>query len=295
MSADFIEPTRPMGYYVKEAIKAAKEGDWERAIDINKFIIERWGENAEAYNRLGKALWELGQLKEALEAYTKSSNLDRYNIIAQKNVARLEELLSSGDKVQRVPLTGFDTERFIEEAGKSTGTYIDGVTQQDRAKLAPGDVLEVVADRYGVHFLYRGEVIGDVEPKLATRLKSFIAGGNRYEAVVTSLEGDSVRVIVRELYQDPAFIGVPSFPGRKRREAEYRALAKEPLELEEEEEEQPLEFVGEEELEEPVEETLEGMHVIEEDEPLEEVELEEELDDTIIDLNVEGEDEDESF
>ena len=53
----------------------------------------------------------------------------------------------------------------------------------------------------------RGVRLGTLEPKLARRITKFMRGGNRYQAGVTSCEGNIVKLIVRETYQDPRFAG----------------------------------------------------------------------------------------
>jgi hypothetical protein len=71
--------------------------------------------------------------------------------------------------------------------------------------------------------------VGSLEPKLARRLIKFIQGGNRYQAGITSCEGSTVKVIVREVYQDGKFAGKPSFPIVRRREVEFRPYTRERL------------------------------------------------------------------
>jgi hypothetical protein len=112
--------------------------------------------------------------------------------------------------------------------------------------------------------------VGSLEPKLARRLLKFIQGGNRYQAGVTSCEGSTVKVIVRETYQDPKFAGKPSFPIVRKREVEFRPYSRESLVTRDAEA-----YAGEEDEldEEPVARAVavdldedDGMHEVEEDE-----------------------------
>ena len=57
-----------------------------------------------------------------------------------------------------------------------------------------------------------GMRIGVVEPRVAARLLKLIADGNKYSAGVTSLGDKDVRIILREIFQDPANYGKVSFP-----------------------------------------------------------------------------------
>ena len=91
-------------------------------------------------------------------------------------------------------------------------------------------------------------------------------GGNRYQGGVTACEGSTVKLIVRETYQDPKFAGKPSFAMRRKREVEFRPYTKESLLAREVEV-----FAGEDEEEESLVETAatddleEGMHAVEDE------------------------------
>ena len=74
----------------KEAIDLALQGRWEEAEGINRDIIEKFPADAEAYNRLGRALTELGDFNGAKEAYFKALELAPESTIAKKNIARLQ-------------------------------------------------------------------------------------------------------------------------------------------------------------------------------------------------------------
>ncbi|HLE79556.1 MAG TPA: hypothetical protein VI687_04115, partial [Candidatus Limnocylindrales bacterium] len=57
-----------------------------------------------------------------------------------------------------------------------------------------------------------GVRIGVVEPRVAARLLKLMAEGNKYQAGITSLGAVDVRIIIREIYQDPRNYGKVSFP-----------------------------------------------------------------------------------
>jgi hypothetical protein len=117
----------------------------------------------------------------------------------------------------------------------------------------------------------RGVKLGLLEAKLARRLIKFMRGGNRYQAGVMSCDGTTVKLIVRETYQDPKFAGKPSFPMRRKREVEFRPYTKESLLAREVEI-----FAGEDDEEETLTDSVvagaeieEGMHAVDDDaEPL---------------------------
>ena len=56
--------------------------------------------------------------------------------------------------------------------------------------------------------------LGQVEDALATRLARLMQTGNEYQAGVVGLDGNVLRVIIRETYQSPQNTGRISFPPR---------------------------------------------------------------------------------
>ncbi len=231
MKTEFNEQhLKPRGQFVEEAVQAALAGRWEDAAEINQIILERFGSDEESNNRLGKAMTELGRFEEAKSAYEATLGLNPLNTIAQKNRAKLDVLAQSKDI--KVGPTRVDLNLFVEEQGKTTSTQLDSVEDPNvHNKIGSGDIAElrITGDSIMAETV-RGVKLGTVEARLARRLIKFIQGGNRYLAAVTSAEPGSVKLMIRETYQDPKFIGKPSFAQRRKREVEaFRPYTKESL------------------------------------------------------------------
>jgi len=96
---------------VEEAVQAALAGRWEDAAEVNQSILERFGPDEEANNRLGKAMTELGRFDEAKAAYEATLSLNPLNVIAQKNRAKLDVLAQSKDV--KVGPTRVDLNLFV--------------------------------------------------------------------------------------------------------------------------------------------------------------------------------------
>jgi hypothetical protein len=223
------EPTKPKSAYIEEAVQLAVDARWDEAVELNRYIIESFGADEGAQNRLGKALTELGQLEDAKVAYDASLAINPMNPVARKNSTKLESLMNAKEALKGGPVK-VDLNLFVEEMGKTTTTTLRAAADDVCSKVAPGDVAELRVDGDGVEVdTVRGVRVGSLEPKLARRLIKFIQGGNRYQAGVTSCEGSTVKVIVRETYQDPKFAGKPSFPIVRKREAEFRPYSRESL------------------------------------------------------------------
>ncbi|MEP6470094.1 MAG: tetratricopeptide repeat protein [Chloroflexota bacterium] len=199
----------------ENAITHATHGDWAAAVEANRQLIEL-GPDTDGYNRLGKALAELGRHGEALEAYESALGRDATNRIAERNVARLRVLLGGGDgsgpgngKPEKASAAD-----FIEEMGKTGHARVINVgPARQLAPLSPGDGVELALD--GELLVARvGEAeIGQVEPRVGARLAKLMKGGNRYEAAITVVNGDEVRIIMREVFAHPDNFGKVSFPG----------------------------------------------------------------------------------
>jgi len=197
------EHLKPRSQYADEAVQLAIAGKWDDAVKLNKFIVDSFGADEETQNRLGKALSELGKLKDAKAAYEAALKLNPMNSIAKKNAARINTLLHQKEGL-KVGGTRVDLNLFVEEMGKTIITALEGSSPDICSKVAAGDVAELRVDDDGiVAETSRGVKLGTLEAKLARRLIKFMRGGNRYQGGVTACDGSTVKLIVRETYQDP--------------------------------------------------------------------------------------------
>ena len=272
MKTESAEHLKPRSQYAEDAVQLAIAGKWDEAVKLNKFIIDNFGADEETQNRLGKALSELGKLKEAKASYEAALKLNPMNSIAKRNAARINALLHQKEGL-KIGGTRVDLNLFVEEMGKTVITTVESPPPDICSKVAAGDVAELKAGSDGVTAeTSRGVRLGLLEAKLARRLIKFMNGGNRYQAGVTSCEGSTVKLIVRETYQDPRFAGKPSFPMKRKREVEFRPYTKESLlarevEVFTEDEEESTLVAGAPASDEDMEE---GMHAVEDEaEPLE--------------------------
>ncbi|MEO8639009.1 MAG: hypothetical protein ABI458_03725 [Chloroflexota bacterium] len=198
------------------AIGQATRGEWDAAVSSNQQILELGGDT-DAYNRLGKALAELGRHAEALEAYQGALARDATNRIAERNVGRLQVIAGGGVAAAAVgdgKQEKASASDFIEEMGKTGhARLINLLPAKQLASLSAGDAVELVLD--GTLLVARvGEVeVGQVEPRIGSRLAKLMKAGNRYEAAITTVDRDEVRVIIHEVFAHPANFGKVSFPG----------------------------------------------------------------------------------
>ena len=209
-----VNLTRQKRQLADQAIAQATAAQWAEAAATNRRLLEL-GADAESENRLAKALWELGELGSAREHYQTALALDPTNRIAERNIDRLKMLmLAAGEKTvpaqegSKAPVS-----IFVEETGKTGFAFLtDLADPRQLAQVNPGDAVELTPEGNRLIAHSNGVRIGVVEPRVAARLLKLMADGNKYAAGVTSLGDKDVRIILREIFQDPANYGKVSFP-----------------------------------------------------------------------------------
>jgi tetratricopeptide (TPR) repeat protein len=197
----------------QEAISLAMQSRWQEAVTVNQSIIELLPTDIDAYNRLGRAFMELGEFARAKEAYTRALGLDPYNSIAQKNLQRLSLLPDSQVKVKE-KRREVSPDLFIGEMGKAGVVNLQSLAPRELlARMAAGNQVHLkVKGQQLVVENDQGEHLGLVEPPHGFRLARLIEGGNKYTAAIVSINNDSTRIIIREVFQHPSQVGRLSFP-----------------------------------------------------------------------------------
>ena len=208
-----------------EAVNLASQGEWQRATEVNKAILELFADDVEAMNRLAKALIELGDYLDARAVLDQVCEIAPYNNIAKKNRARLDQLAAdpttadSGYPKQTKKTAGAP-QIFIEESGKS-GTTVLRNTDRNKAvlRLSASDQVVLSREKNTVNVLtLDGQLLGQVEPKLGTRLARLMDGGNKYAAAVVTVNENGVSVIIRETFKHRSLQNVCSFPSKAKEE-----------------------------------------------------------------------------
>ncbi|MCY4583719.1 MAG: tetratricopeptide repeat protein [Chloroflexi bacterium] len=205
------EHVRLLKEQTRKAVSLAMSGEWEEAAQLNREILEGAPDDVGAMNRLGKALAEVGEPGQALDAFRRALKLSPGNPIATKNVERLLAETSNGCATSRRSCGSTVRPRiFIADSGKSAEVSLLASTAGNPSPGTPV-TLEANGSTLGV-MDPNGNCLGLVPPGTAHRLLNLIAGGNRYEGAVSGTAKGAVRVVLREAYQHPSQRAKVSFP-----------------------------------------------------------------------------------
>ena len=203
----------------REAVNLALNGEWDRATEVNKAILELFPSDVDAMNRLVKALIEVGSYVDARAVLNQVSEVAPYNNIAKKNLARLDHLVENPDLANTGTARSdrkspAQPQTFIEESGKSATTVVrNSRGSNSRFHVSPSDPVVLFRDKNTIDIrTLDGEVLGQVEPKMGNRLARLIGGGNKYSAAVLAISEDGVSIMIRETFKHPSLHNTVSFP-----------------------------------------------------------------------------------
>lgn len=196
----------------QKAIKAAMNGAWDQAIELNQKILKLEPENTAALNRLARAFWEKGNLESARKTYRQVLSIDSYNIIASKNLKRLADHQKTPSKKEIKKKTA-EGAIFLEEPGKTkvvklirlaSPEVLSTLDSADEVLLAPKTHAISVTSSDNTY-------LGTVPDDLSHRLLRLIKGGNQYQAFVKAVDRQNLEIFIREIKRAPKFHSIPSF------------------------------------------------------------------------------------
>jgi hypothetical protein len=211
-----------------QAVAAALDADWARAVDLNAKILEAAPDDVEARNRIGRAYIEQSKLDEAKAAFAEVLKVEPYNSIAIRGSARVTQLAEHKAK-SVVTNTKTQPRLFIEDMGK-TGILrlINPAPAHILARYSAGAECQL-REQEGLLAVHArdGELLGFLEPKVGRRLIDLIRTGNQYVAAIVSNDQANARVAIREVFQSAENASRISFPGHHRpAESKERAYIK---------------------------------------------------------------------
>ena len=192
----------------QDAVRAALDGKWELAIELNLEILTENAEDLAAMNRLARAYTEIGQKDAARDAYNRVLKIDKYNTIAIKNLKALPHQGSTNHVESSVT-----NEDFIEEPGITKTTAL--------IKVASRDILLTLGIRQKLNLTPRAKLmavttennlyIGCLPDDLSLRLRSSLKSGYGYTTCIKGTTESSVYVFLREVKRPNRPLAGPTF------------------------------------------------------------------------------------
>lgn len=205
---------------VQEAIKAALENNWSRALELNQLLLKKYPDDVDTINRLARSLAETGEINAARKLYQKVLKLDPYNPIASKNLKRLLSLKNRQVKANH-NFSAIKGDIFLEEPGKTITTVLEDTAMTSvLAVLDTADTVKLTPHRNSVIVVTEdGQRVGKIPEIFAKRIAADLRSGSKFEAFVKSVvisrstkrNGSNVSIFIRETHRSPKVASSP-FP-----------------------------------------------------------------------------------
>jgi len=200
-----------------DAIQAALQQNWKKAILLNTEILKTDKKNVDALNRLGFAYLKCGQIKKAKETFEKVLALDHYNQIASKNIQKLSSLKKSG--LLTANSTDISPLLFLEEPGKTKVVdCINAAPMNILTSLTCGQEIYLKPKKHTIEVRDQHEkYLGALPDDVAFQMIKFITAGNTYSVFVKGISKNCISVFIREtkrgkrLQNQPSFIGSTNY------------------------------------------------------------------------------------
>lgn len=196
----------------QQAISAALNCLWEKALGLNRQILKLDPRNLDALSRLGRASFELGKLEQAKKYYNLALKVDPYNPIALKNLKILK--VSKGDGKVQLNHNPINPSMFLHEPGKTKMVTLLKVAEpQKLSNLYPGMSVILTTHNRNISVAdMQNQYLGILPDDISFLLIKLIKGGNKYEAIIKSVRVNGLSVIIRESFRASKFKNRPSFP-----------------------------------------------------------------------------------
>jgi len=175
-----------------KAIECALKNKWLEAVKLNLEILKDEPDDLDALNRLAKAYFENGMVKDAIKTSRKVLEIDQNNSIALKSILRYKQKLPSKNKQSNLV-------SFIEETGKTKLTTLFNLgAEKIYSCLCAGEEIRRVTHAHKVSvYTQNNEYIGKLADDISARLRTMIKAGYKYKIFVKSVSNKQVKVFIK--------------------------------------------------------------------------------------------------
>ncbi len=188
----------------KQAIMAAKQLDWDKAIETNSQILSLDELNIQALNRLGAAYLQKKQPKKAKKQFKKVLQIDKTNSIAKKNLTKIKNNIKPN-------ITAFSN-KFIDEPGKSQSIELCRLTNKKvLQEVGIGQSCTLIIKNRFISVKINDRYIGALPEDISFRLSKLIKTGNEYKTTIKTCNEKECSVHIAEDKVAKKNKNIPSF------------------------------------------------------------------------------------
>ncbi len=205
-----------MSTQTQKAINAALTCDWDKAISINKTLLKENENDIEALNRLAYALTQTDKTNQAKKIYRKILGIDRFNLIAQKNLEKLNLFKNKKNFKKtrhQINTTLLTPNLFLEEPGKTKTVILKNVAPVSvLSNIQIGDLVHLYAKKHSIEVRNESKVyLGALPDDISFRLIRFLKSGNVYQTLVKNIQKNYVSIFIKEIIRGKRFSNQPTF------------------------------------------------------------------------------------
>lgn len=197
----------------QQAIEAAINSEWKKAIELNSAIVKQDSHNIDSYLRLGYAYLQQNNLKGAQRIYKKALRIQPKNILALEHLEKIQ-ILESKNKSKSASTVQYAPDLFLEVPGKTrTIQLVNLGKKEDLAGLSIGQevILKEKKRRLEVR-THNNEYIGSLPDDISKRLLYFMKEKSIYKTYVKDIDLSEVVVFIKETVKGNKVKNFPSFP-----------------------------------------------------------------------------------
>lgn len=198
-----------------QAVKLALASKWIEAIKVNQTILKKNPEDIDTLNRIAHACTQAGNLLKAKKYYRQVLRLDAYNIIAQKNLDKLQRgPLRGGNGTKNGEMITFNVHNFLSEPGKTKiATCVKLAMPKILASKVAAEGVKLIFKKHSVAIIDgENQYLGALPDDLSFHLINLNKTGNKYDAFIKSVSPKSLQIFIREIFKSKRMANQPSFP-----------------------------------------------------------------------------------
>lgn len=180
----------------QNAIQAALDCDWNKAVKINLKILQQDPNDVDSLNRLSKAYFELGKLTKAKKCCKKVLNIDELNIIASKNLDKFKQTKPTNNSGIRL----INPYVFLEQPGKTKIVELIHISEKiTSADLNPGTEVRIHKGNFRVSiFSQDGQYIGKFTDDISRTIIKNIDNDFQYSAWIKDSAPGKILVFIKQ-------------------------------------------------------------------------------------------------